>query len=200
MSQYTKTKAFLSRAKDLLNTSRRMEDIFYVTTKNNLKNIAVRYVNEEGKIKKYRYSMFKARAYAHASVLSKILFEKPKHKNIIIKLPNTPRWGEIFWAVLMTGYRPLLIDAKTSKEGTENMIKQGKAMAIITDDAYSYNCLKISLDDILYGEKTYGFVPVWENEVIFCSSGTTGDVKMMIYNGENFVNQICCSLETASPS
>ena len=100
----------------------------------------------------------------------------------------------------MTGYRPLLIDAKTSKEGTENMIKQGKAIAVITDDAYQYECLKISLDDILYGEKTYAFTPVWENEVIFCSSGTTGDVKMMIYNGENFVNQICCALDMPEES
>ena len=200
MSQYTKTKAFLARAKDLLSTSRRMEDIFYAITKKNVRNVAVNYVNEEGKIKKYRYSYFRARCYAHASVLSKILFEKPKHKNIIIKLPNTPHWGEVFWAVLMTGYRPLLIDAKTSKEGTENMIKQGKAIAVITDDAYQYECLKISLDDILYGEKTYAFTPVWENEIIFCSSGTTGDVKMMIYNGENFVNQICCALDMPEES
>ena len=195
MSQYTKTKAFFAKAKDLLNTSRRMEDLFYASFKNNVNNIAFKYVNEEGKIKSCKYSMFRAHCYAHASVLTKILFEKPRHKSIIIKLPNSPRWCEVFWAVLMSGYRPLLIDAKTSKEGTENMIQQSKALAIISDDAYSYSCLKITLDDILYGEKTYSFSPVWENEVIFCSSGTTGDVKMMIYNGENLVNQLCCSLD-----
>lgn len=200
MSQYTKTKAFFGRAKDLLNTSRRMEDIFLAVTKNNVGNVAGIYINEEGKIKKYKYSVLRAHSYAHASVLTKILFEKPRHKNIIIKLPNSPHWGEVFWAVLMSGYRPLLIDAKTSKDGTENMVQQSKALAIITNDAYSYSCLKISLDDILYGEKTYSFSPVWENEVIFCSSGTTGDVKMMIFNGENIVNQICESLDMPEES
>jgi len=195
MSQYTKTKAFFAKARDLLNTSRKMEDIFFAVTKPHEKQVAVRYVDEDGKIKKYKYAMFRAHAYAHASVLSKILFEKPKHKNIILKLPNSPRWGEVFWAILMAGYRPLLIDAKTTREATENLIQQGKALAIISEDAYTYSCLKISLDDILYGDKTYSFSPVWENEVIFCSSGTTGDVKMMIFNGENLVNQICCSLD-----
>ena len=55
MSQYTKTKAFFARAKDLLNTSRRLEDIFYAITKNNVSNIAAMYINEEGKIKKQKY-------------------------------------------------------------------------------------------------------------------------------------------------
>ncbi|MCQ2087597.1 MAG: AMP-binding protein [Bacilli bacterium] len=197
MSQYTKVKAFCGRAKELLNTSRRMEDIFNELAKGSEKATACKFINEEGKIKKYNYATLKTHAYENASVLSQILFEKPKHKNIILKMPNSPHWGEVFWAILMAGYRPLLVDFRTTKEGTENMIEKGKALAIITDDAYSYSCLKISLEDILSGEKVYSFTPTWENEVIFCSSGTTGDVKMMVYNGENLVNQICESLEIA---
>ena len=54
-------------------------------------------------------------------------------------MTNSPSWGEVFWAILMCGYKPLLIDARTSKEGTDNLIAQGKAVAIITDDNFEYD-------------------------------------------------------------
>ena len=97
----------------------------------------------------------------------------------------------------MSGYKPLLIDAKTSKEGTQNLITQSKAIAIITDDPYEYDVTKITINDIINDREhhSYSYVPSWENEVIFCSSGTTGDVKLMIYNGENMCHQIMESLE-----
>ena len=35
---------------------------------------------------------------------------------------------------------------------------------------------------------------------MFSSSGTTGDAKLMVFNGANFVNQICCSLDMGNTS
>ena len=70
-----------------------------------------------------------------------------------------------------------------------------KALAIITDDANQYPFMKISISDLVEEKHHYSFTPDWENEVIFSSSGTTGDVKLMVFNGENLCNQICCSLE-----
>lgn len=192
--EYEKVNAFVARANDLLSTSKTMEDIFVDSMKVNEKETAVEYIDEKGKIKSYEYSKMRSHAYADASVLSNFLCQKPKHLPIILKLSNGPHWGEIFWAILMCGYKPLLVDAKTTKEGTQNLIDQSKAIAIISDDAYQYSVLKICFDDILEENHHYSFTPEWENEVIFCSSGTTGDVKLMIFNGENLVNQICCSI------
>ena len=95
----------------------------------------------------------------------------------------------------MCGYKPLLIDARTSKEGTIHVAEMSKALAIVTDDLYQYPFTKISMSDLLEVKHRYSFTPTWENEVIFSSSGTTGDVKLMVFNGENLCNQICCSLE-----
>jgi len=195
--EYQKVKSFLDEAKLLLNTSKRMEDIFLLTTKRNVKKVAVQYYNTKGKLKKYKYSNFRKHAFEIASILSEFMFQKKKNVPIVIKLPNGPHWGEIFWAVLMCGYKPLLIDAKTTKEGTQNLIDQSKAIAIISEDTNEYSVLKLSLNDILKEKSSYSFSPTWENEVIFCSSGTTGDVKLMIFNGENLVHQICASLDMA---
>ena len=192
--EYEKVNAFVSRASDLLKTSKTMEDIFVSSMKLNEKETAVEYVDDRGKTKSYEYSKMRSHAYADASVLAQFLYQQKKHLPIILKLSNGPHWGEIFWAILMCGYKPLLIDAKTSKEGTQNLIDQSKAIAIVSDDPYQYSVLKICFDDILKETHHYSFAPEWENEVIFCSSGTTGDVKLMIFNGENLVNQICCAI------
>ena len=193
--EYKKVKAKCAEANLLKETSRTMEDIFVLSTKRNEKRIAVNYIDSKGKSKKYKYSLFRKHAFEIASILANFMIQKPKNVPIVLKAANGPHWGEIFWAILMCGYKPLLIDAKTSKEGTENLIKQGKAIAIITDDSYEYEVPKFSLKDILEEQHTYDFAPNWENEVIFCSSGTTGNVKLMVFNGENLCNQIEAALD-----
>lgn len=198
--EYKKVKNYSAEANLLFNTSRTMEDIFVLSTKRNEKRIAVTYTSNEGKLKKYKYSLFRKHAFEIASILSNFMIQQPKNVPIVLKAANGPHWGEIFWAILMTGYKPLLVDAKTSKEGTDNLIKQGKAVAIITDDNFSYDVPKFSLKDILEEKHSYEFAPCWENEVIFCSSGTTGDVKLMVYNGENLCNQVAAALDFAETS
>ena len=181
---------YLNSAKDLLNTSMRMEDIFNYSTQKHSQSIAMEYINDNGKIRHYKYSKYRRHAFEFASAISSLLYQQPKHRVIALKVTNCPRWCEMFWAILMCGYKPLLIDAKASKEGTENLLKQTNAIAIITDDLYLYTINKFSVIDIVEESHEYSFTPEWENEVIFCSSGTTGNVKLMVYNGENLVHQI----------
>ena len=192
-----KVKEFIKSAEKLMKTSKRMEDIFYAITKNNERRIAVEYINAKGKIKHYRYNKLRSHSFELASVLSQYLIQQPKNVPIILKCANSPHWGELFWAILMCGYKPLLIDARTSKDGALHVAEMSKAIAIITDDSNQYPIMKVSLSDLLEEKHHYSFTPTWENEVIFSSSGTTGDVKLMVFNGENLCNQICCSLEMA---
>jgi len=198
--EYKKVKACAEEANLLLKTSKNMEDIFNLSVNRNLKRIAVTYVNNKGRLKKYKYSLFRKHAYEIASILANFMIQQPKNVPIVLKAANGPHWGEIFFAILMCGYKPLLVDARTSKDGTNNLIAQAKAAAIITDDNFTYDIPKFSLHDILEEKSTYSFSPMWENEVIFCSSGTTGDVKMMVYNGENICHQILAALDFAETS
>ena len=193
--QHKLVREYLSSAKELFGTSLRMEDIFNFSTKRNLHSVAMEYTNDNGKIRHYRYSKYRKHAFEFASAIASLLYQQPKNRVIALKVANCPRWCEMFWAILMCGYKPLLIDAKASKEGTENLLKQTNAIAIITDDMYLYSITKFSIYDIVEENHNYSFTPDWENEVIFCSSGTTGDVKLMVYNGENLINQIAESLE-----
>ncbi|MFA6852030.1 MAG: AMP-binding protein [Bacilli bacterium] len=195
--EYNQVHEFIKTASLLMKTNKTMQDIFTLICEKNAKKVAVEYYNIKGKLKHYKYKKMKVNVISFASTISNILKADGLHQPVALKMANSQHWIEIFWALLMAGYKPLLIDARLSKEGTANILTQSNAIGIVADDVYTYDVTKISSDDIIDTKSEHIVQPVWENEVIFCSSGTTGDVKLMIYNGEAICHQICCSLNLA---
>ena len=126
---------FLAEASQLLNTSRQFSDIYRQIIVNNKKNIYAEYFNLNNKIKHYKYAKMDQNVKRFASYLnSKIKGET--NSRIILKMANSPAWGEVFWATLMSGFVPVLIDAKTPRDNVENLAKQAKAIALISDGHY----------------------------------------------------------------
>ena len=191
--------SFLGGAAELLNTSRQFSAIYRQLMETNRKNVYAEYFNLNNKIKHYKYQKMDQNVKRFASYLrSKIKAED--NSRIILKMANSPAWGEMFWAILMSGFVPVLIDAKTPRDNVENLAKQAKAIALISDDNHEYSLTKIRVDNILQCSNDGKVNSKWANEVIFSSSGTTGDAKLMVFNGENFVHQICCSLDMGKES
>ena len=191
--------AFLAGATDLLNTSRQFSDIYRYIVVNNRKNVYAEHSSVNNKVKHYKYQKMDQNVKRFASYI-KAKIKAEENSRIILKMSNSPAWGEVFWAILMSGFVPLLIDAKLPRENAENLAKQSNAVAIISDDNHEYSIQKLRTDNILQCENKGEVSNKWANEVIFSSSGTTGDAKLMIFNGENFVHQICCSLDMGKES
>ena len=190
---------FLGDAAELLNTSRQFSDIYRQIINKNRKNVYAEFFNINNKIKHYKYQKMDQNVKRFASFLRKEITAKDNSR-IILKVSNSPAWGELFWAVLMSGFVPVLIDAKTPRDNVENLAKQANAVALISDDNHEYSLSKIRVDNILQCPNDKNVINKWANEVIFSSSGTTGDAKLMVFNGENFVHQICCSLDMGQES
>ena len=191
--------AFLAGATELLNTSRQFSDIYRYIVNNNKKNVYAEFFGPKNKLKHYKYQKMDQNVKRFASYL-KNKIKAEENSRVILKMSNSPSWGEVFWAILMSGYVPLLIDAKLPRENAENLAKQSKAVAIISDDNHEYSIQKVRADNILQCGENGEVNAKWANEVIFSSSGTTGDAKLMVFNGENFVHQICCSLDMGKES
>lgn len=190
---------FLADAAELLNTSRQFSDIYRQIVNKNRKNVYAEFFNINNKIKHYKYQKMDQNVKCFASYLRNKI-KADDNSRIILKVTNSPAWGEIFWAVLMSGFVPVLIDAKTPRDNVENLAKQANAIALISDDNHEYSLNKIRVDNILQSPNDKQVINKWANEVIFSSSGTTGDAKLMVFNGENFVYQICCSLDMGKES
>ena len=191
--------AFLMGAADLLNSSRQFDDIYHHLIRENKKQIYAEYFNLNNKIKHYKYAKMDQNTRRFACYI-KNKVKEPANSRIILKMANSPAWGEMFWAILMSGFVPVLIDAKLPRDNVENLAKQAKANVLISDDNHEYSISKLRADNILQCSNDGKINTKWANEVIFSSSGTTGDAKLMVFNGENFIHQICCSLDMGKES
>ncbi len=192
--KYNSVKAFIEETKALESTTMTMQDIYEMTMNRHAKKTAYIYFDEIGKPKRCTYDDWRNRIFKTASKLSKALSSVPHGAVIALKLKNSRSWGVFFWAILMTGHQPLLLDARLPKANTDNLLNQAKAAAIITNVEDDYGVPHYRSNEIFNLPSDYSFSPDWANHVIFCSSGTTGEAKMMVYSGKNLCAQILASL------
>ena len=193
--EYQKVAQFFSTARDLLSTSLTMKDIYeFATSKEHKRNNAVTTLNEKGRPVSYNYNQYKIKTHDMASKLANFVSNLEKDQVIALKIKNSPNWVHAFWSILMNGFRPLLIDARLPKENTENLLKQSHAVAIVTGEISTYSVTTINIDELNQSKPQLLFNPTWANNLLFCSSGTTGNIKLMIYSGENICNQIAAAL------
>jgi long-subunit acyl-CoA synthetase (AMP-forming)/acyl carrier protein len=193
-SKYPSVKAFIEQTKALESTTMTMQDIYEMTVNRHSRKTAYIYFDESGVPKRVSYDDFRSRVFKTASKLSKVLSNVPHGAVVALKLKNSPSWGAFFWAILMSGHKPLLIDARLAKENTDNLLRQAKACAIITNVEEDFIVPHYRSNEIFNLPSDYSFSPDWANHVIFCSSGTTGEAKMMVYSGRNLCAQILASL------
>ena len=195
MNNSTSVERFINSAKDLLNTPKTMQDIFMMATTLHRKEKAITYMNEKGKVISIKYKNYRSYCFEYASRIATMLNDIPSESVVALKIRNMPDWPLIFWGLLMSGYVPFLIDAKLPKENTEVLLKESGAQAIITQEIITYPVKSINLNKLREVKVNFKFAARWANNVIFCSSGTTGNVKLMIYDGNNLCHQIAAALD-----
>ena len=154
--------------------------------------------NDGYNITKITYGEYRERTERMAGSLSVVLGNVAPGSFVGIYMNNSEQWLEIFWALLMLGYRPLLVNNRMSRSVLEDIISQYGVKAVISDAGELGNNT-VALDDLMRVYKDEKTVPVkaekdgWADEIALMSSGTTSNVKICIYNGETMYYQICDS-------
>ena len=190
--------AFMGATAKLSETRQTFEDIYNTIVDRNPSAWAAIYFDESGKPQHMTYEEMRDQVFTAASKLSRLLSGTARGSIVALKLKNSPRWPIFFWAILMCGHAPLAIDARLPRENTNNLLKQAKAVALIANDEEKFIVPSYRVNNILNEEADYSFNPDWEDTCLFCSSGTTGDAKMMVFHGHNMVAQIVASLSIPS--
>lgn len=184
---------FIDQYKNLMTTSLSLKDIFeYFTTVNASKKCCI-YFDEDDKKRTYTYAKYKDNVWFLAKRLSTLLSCVPAGSTVALKLKNSPTWPLMFWAIVMTGHPVLLIAANLPHDNTENLLKDSKSTAIIVNEEDPYSAPSFRLNNVRNSEENRLFTPSWANEVLFCSSGTTGNIKIMVMNGKNLCYQIAAA-------
>ena len=131
--KYPAVKAFMEETSSLAKTAMTMQDIYEKTMSRCPESTAYIFFDENGKAQKRTYEEFANRIFITASKLSRVLSGVPRSAVIGLKMKNSPSWGIFFWALLMSGHRPLLLDARLAKPNADNLLRQAKASALISN-------------------------------------------------------------------
>ncbi len=150
--------------------------------------VCTEYSTPEGGMMSMTYAEETARYRRVASALTESLAGLTGF--VGLKAQNSPNWPALYWAILMSGCSPLLLDAAAEPAMTAHLLNEAGAVAIITDDPAQYELKKISPEDILNKREDVNFTPVWGKYTALCTSGTTGTAKIFAYDEKAFCAQI----------
>lgn len=106
-----------------------------------------------------------------------------------LEMENCPEWIMCFWALLMAGYKPLLINCKLPKTINEQMLETSKTRYIL-----SMNSSGLDAQNILVSELTQkapsSYCGSWADEISLSTTATSLHPKLCVYTGREIAAQI----------
>lgn len=145
--------------------------------------------DENGIIHTITYGAAKVRIDAASVALSSLLSEYPAGSPVGIYLPNGTDWVVSFWSVLRAGYRPLLLNTNAPSDAVESCLSEGGARYVISEKVFS-SSLQILPSQLQDFSDPGTFAPAWADEIILCTSGTTGKPRLIVFDGKAVLAQI----------
>lgn len=110
-----------------------------------------------------------------------------------LSMDNSLRWIELFWAILLCGWRPLLLNLRLSDALLEEALRSCGARAVISDGR-QYAVRTLAADELFPADKP--LVPGdFGEELLVMSSGTSDHVKICAYSAAELRCQIRDSYE-----
>ncbi|MBR0295616.1 MAG: AMP-binding protein [Bacilli bacterium] len=144
--------------------------------------------DENGETIKISYPEAKQRIREVARGLEELIPEK----NIFIGLniDSSPNWVIGFWAILMSGNKPYLINLRHPKNLTKSILETLKVKYLLSDgENEDFGLKNLQISDIFYEiEANHQFN--FANEIALSTSGTTMNEKICIYSGKEILAQL----------
>ena len=154
-------------------------------------SVAAEYIENET-IKKLTYSDYERIAVAGAEKLAKRLEGTARNTFVALRCANSPLWPAAFWAIIMAGYRPLLVDAGADESQVMHVLRQAGSRTIVTDTKVDIGgTVQIAPDEFLdIDAPSASYMPVFGDAIALCTSGTTSTPKVYVYDEKAVCNQV----------
>lgn len=143
--------------------------------------------NDGFRIQKHTYDQIRQKICRVAGALyAKI---GATHEYVALEMENSPDWVTAFWAVLMSGNKPYLVNMRYPDSLTEGILKTLKVKYILCAEQTKLSGQVVTMSDL---EGEYPTVPedVFENELAFSSSATSMNEVVCFYSGYQIAEQI----------
>lgn len=113
-----------------------------------------------------------------------------KDQFVGLNIDNSPNWVIGFWAILMSGNKPLLINQRHPKELTASILKTLKVQALLNDgqnEDYGLKSMQIAtISEKVEENHEFKFA----NEIALSTSGTSMKEKICVYSGKELLAQL----------
>lgn len=111
------------------------------------------------------------------------------HSYVALEMDNSPEWVTAFWAILMSGNKPYLVNLRYPVSLTESILKRLEIRYTVCKGTSSLPCEAIDITSL---EAGYPAVPedVFENEIAFSSSATSMNEVICFYTGAEISEQL----------
>ena len=121
---------------------------------------------------------------------------KTNHEYIGLLMDNSLNWVALFWAILMIGGKPVLLNKKLPINVNQDVVKLLNIKSIISDIH-----VEDSFAGVLYFENINQIIPDishleelkeedWENEIALTTTATSLNYKICIYQGEDIYHSV----------
>lgn len=144
------------------------------------------------RIKEITYGETRANVLRLANAFEKVFAGIAKDSFIGLSMANGVDWIECFWAILMSGYKPVLLNTRLPMTVLEETLSTYGVGAVVSDSLLYTACptyLRADIEVVESDRAEESFT--FGTEVIFMSSGTQGAVKLCAYTAKQFYYQIC---------
>ena len=146
------------------------------------------------RVNKITYGQCKEKILSIVPTVKDALADVEQGQMVGLHMANCVEWLELFWAILICGYRPLIMNTRLSN-AVLNQILQEYGVNCVISDGEQFAVKTVTKEAVcIPSDRTVEQVP-FGTEVIFMSSGSTDNVKLCAYTGENFYHQICASVQ-----
>lgn len=146
-------------------------------------------------IKNFTYSDCSIYIQKFATYLNKNL-KNEKHNYVGLLMDNSLNWVAVFWALLMIGYKPFLLNKKMPIEMLKEMAKTMNINTVVTDthvEKEFKNVLFIKNENIPLAEivELEPFTNCeWEDELALSTTATTLSHKICVFTGKELFAQL----------
>ena len=179
-------KQILQTNRQLLETSEKdMKAIFRIMFRK--EDLILCETNDGFRVQKFTYGQICQRIRRAAGALyAKI---GATHEYVALEMENSPDWIVAFWAVLMSGNKPYLVNMRYPEHLTSGILQTLQVRYILCADSTKLSGEAIALSS-LEGEHPEVPEDVFENELAFSSSATSMNEVVCFYTGLQIAEQI----------
>ena len=146
-------------------------------------------------IRSVKYEEFKSYVKKTATYLKNNGIN-PNHKYVGLLMENSLNWVALFWAILMIGGKPVLLNKKLPISVNQDIAKILKIKDVISDSH-----VEDSFTSVFYFENLNKIIPEidqleeinkqdWEDEIVLNTTATTMNYKICVYKGEDIFSAV----------